>query len=180
MYIAWSGEFLIRRLSKPKKSAEAPDQHTHPAEAVPGGPPKSGPIKDPKYYELVIDNDSGTYRPDASLIPVLKKFLKKNFPNLHIEVKACDDDALDKIKEDQRKVKKEEGDHLVYGQGSDSGSISSSDEEELDERERAEEDVPTGPEKAFEAIKDPVGAAKTAVGHEAHHEGQHEVKEQQG
>ena len=164
IYIAWSGEFLIRRLAKPRKRAEDPDQQTHPAEDVPGGPPNADPPKDPKHYELVIDNDSGTYRPDASLLPIFKKFLKRNFPNLHIVVKACDDDKLKKIKEDQLKIKKKEGDHLVFGQGSDSGSISSSDEEELNARADQEGYVATGAEKAFEAISHPGQAFKSALG----------------
>lgn len=32
VYVAFSGEFFIRRLSKPDKSATARDQETHPAE----------------------------------------------------------------------------------------------------------------------------------------------------
>jgi hypothetical protein len=168
-YIAWSGEFLVRRLAKPDKKATAPDQQTHPADDLEGGPPHGDPPKDPKYYELVIDNDSGTYRPDASLIPIFKKFLKSNFPELHIMVKACDDDSLAKIKENQRKIKKKEGDHRIYGQGSDSGSISSSDEEDLEERARLADDddperEPTFGEKVFEGVNDPVRTVKEAAG----------------
>lgn len=156
-------------MAKPDKKATAPDQETHPADDIEGGPPHGDPPKDPKYYELVIDNDSGTYRPDKSLMPVLKKFLKSNFPELHIVVKACDDDSLTKIKEDQRKIKKKEGDHRVYGQGSDSGSISSSDEEDLEDRARlAEEDdperEPTTGEKVFAGVEHPIKTVKEAVG----------------
>lgn len=113
-------------------------------------------------------------------MPILKKFLKKNFPNLHIVVKACDDDKLSKIKEDQRKIKNKEGDHLVFGQGSDSGSISSSDEEELEERAREEGGVQTGPEKAFEAVRNPVGTVKGAVGKVGHHDETEDGVEQAG
>src|ERR1700712_2969891 len=58
IYIACSGEFFIRRLSKPNKPAEDPSQKTHPSEDLPGGPPHESAPKAPKDYELVIDNDS--------------------------------------------------------------------------------------------------------------------------
>jgi hypothetical protein len=65
IYIACSGEFFIRRLSQPDKPADAPGQKTHPNTDIPGGPPDAPPPKDPKNYEVVIDNDSGTYRPNG-------------------------------------------------------------------------------------------------------------------
>ncbi|WVQ97871.1 hypothetical protein IAU59_004987 [Kwoniella sp. CBS 9459] len=176
IYIAWSGEFLIRRLAHKDESPSDPDQRTHPADDIPGGPPHSAPPKDPALYELVIDNDSGTYRPDKKLFPILKGFLEKNFVELKVVVMACDDEKLSKIKDDQKKVKGEEGDHMVYGQqssssldlasnGGDGGSISSSDEEELEERARQagneESDGVQGTlEKGFNAVENP----KTAFG----------------
>ncbi|EIW68145.1 hypothetical protein TREMEDRAFT_69594 [Tremella mesenterica DSM 1558] len=141
IYIAWSGEFLIRRLSNPHSSSTAPDQHTHPAEPLPNGPPSAPPPQDPESYELIIDNDSGTYRPLASLIPIFQKFLQSNFPGLHIHVMSCTDEKLTKIKDAQRATKGKEGDRMVYGQGSVSGSslsVDSSDEEELERRARNE------------------------------------------
>ncbi|KAK8846785.1 hypothetical protein IAR55_005873 [Kwoniella newhampshirensis] len=141
IYIAWSGEFLIRRLEHPDKSPSDPDQHTHPADPIAGGPPKSAPPKDPAAYEMIIDNDSGTYRPNAKLIPVFKKFLERQFPGMKVTVMNCTDDKLSKIKEDQKRTKGKEGEGMVVGQGStssladgDGGSISSSDEDELEER----------------------------------------------
>lgn len=169
-YIAWSGEFLIRRVAHPKESATDPDQHTHPAEHISGGPPEADPPKEPEDYELVIDNDSGTYRPNADLIPTLREFLKRNFPGLHIMVKNCTDKDLDKIKDDQRKARKEEGDQRVYGQGSDSGSISSSDADDLEDRAQAagEGNAPkTQVERVFSAIEHPKAAVGAAMpGHE--------------
>ncbi|OCF76720.1 C2 domain-containing protein [Kwoniella mangroviensis CBS 8886] len=172
-YIAWSGEFLIRRLAHSDQSSTA----THPPDPVSGGPPKDEPPKDPSMYELIIDNDSGTYRPDKKLIPVLTDFLKKNFVGIRVRVMACDDDKLSKIKDDQRKIKSKEGDHMVFGQTSsvssladgDGGSISSSDEEDLERRAR-EEDEGQGEgttrgklDKGVEALENPKDTLKEAV-----------------
>ncbi|GAB7335081.1 hypothetical protein MBLNU13_g06932t1 [Cladosporium sp. NU13] len=153
MYIAFSGEFFIRRLKHPRKppppeptessTQSHPPPHgdnpTHPAEDISGGPPKEDPPKDPSHYELVIDNDSGTYRPNAELLPILKSYLAANFPGLHILTLDCNGDSekMNRMKGEQRERKKKEGDHIIYRQGSRSSSISSSDESELDEVEAA-------------------------------------------
>jgi hypothetical protein len=153
MYIAFSGEFFIRRLKHPRRppppeptessTQSHPPPHgdnpTHPAEDIDGGPPKDDPPKDPSHYELVIDNDSGTYRPNAELLPILKAYLAANLPGLHILTLDCNGDSekMNRMKGEQRERKKKEGDHIVYRQGSRSSSISSSDESELDEVEAA-------------------------------------------
>lgn len=74
---------------------------------------------------------------------------------------ACDDPELDKIKKNQLKAKDKEGDHMVFGQPSDAGSISSSEASDLAERaEEGEggrgpvEQVVDGLERPKEAIKD--------------------------
>lgn len=76
--------------------------------------------------------------------------------------KACDDDELTKIKEEQQKAKEGEGDHMVFGQGSD-GSLSSSDEDDLDDRAHGK-----GGKSKFErgvaAMEDPKGITKSAFG----------------
>ncbi|EHK96050.1 hypothetical protein M7I_8270 [Glarea lozoyensis 74030] len=154
VYIACSGEFFIRRLKHPKRSAESPSQETHPDADLPGGPPDEPPPKDPKYYELVIDNDSGTYRPDGSLLPLLKKFLKANFPGLHIVTRECTDEKLTKMKEAQRERKKKEGKTLLLVQNSDD-EISSSDEERLDKHEKK-----SRKERALGVLENPKGAVK--------------------
>ncbi len=125
---------MIRRLAHPNEDAESPDRRTHPLHDLPDAPPNDAPPKDPKHYELVIDNDSGTYRPKEDLLPVFHDFLERNFPGLHILTKSSTDKGLDKIKEDQKKAKHKEGEERVYGQASDSGSISSSDEGYLAQR----------------------------------------------
>ena len=131
IYIAFSGEFFIRRLTNPHKDPE--DQETHPPTLMDGGPPKDESPRDPEYYQLVIDNDSGTYRPNAALLPQLKQFMHHNFPGLKITTLDCngDKEKMDKMKQQQRDRKKSEGGNKAFVQG-DAGSISSSDEEQLD------------------------------------------------
>ena len=156
VYIACSGEFFIRRLKHPHRSAESPEQKTHPDEDIPGGPPNSSPPTDPAYYELVIDNDSGTYRPDASVLPLLKDFLNENFPGLHIVTKTCDDKDLEKMKKQQVARKKKEGKNIQMVQDSD-GEISSSDESDLD---RTGGGKKSRKGQAYEALEDPRGVLK--------------------
>ena len=152
IYIAFSGEFFIRRLkhanrppppepaeetsqAHPSEKGEPVDQNeTHPPNDIGGGPPDSDPPKDPAHYELIIDNDSGTYRPNAEKLPLLKRFLAASFPGLHIQVLDCqaDEEKMQKWKQQQRDRKKDEGDQVVFTQGSRNSSISSSDEEDLD------------------------------------------------
>ncbi|KAF2090504.1 C2 domain-containing protein, partial [Saccharata proteae CBS 121410] len=145
IYIAFSGEFFIRRLAHserppPSPSADSEDQDnaTHPPNKLPDGPPDADPPTDPARYELVIDNDSGTYRPNGALLPLLKRFLSDQFPGLKIVTLDSQKDAeiMNKMKQEQRDRKAREGDTGIYRQASNgSSSISSSDEEGLEEVE---------------------------------------------
>ncbi|KAL5121848.1 hypothetical protein ACEQ8H_000063 [Pleosporales sp. CAS-2024a] len=140
IYIAFSGEFFIRRLKHPKNPPpeDGGNNKSHPPNDIGHGPPKEeAHIKDPSYYELVIDNDSGTYRPNAKLLPQLRDFFQANFPGLHIKTLDCQGDAekMEAMKNEQRELKKKEGDHIVYTQMSRSSSMSSSDVEDLDRLE---------------------------------------------
>ena len=146
IYIAFSGEFFVRRLKNPQEDPE--EQETHPPSDLHGGPPEEEPLKDPEYYQLVIDNDSGTYRPNADLLLQLKKLLHRNLPGLKITTLDCtrDKDMMDEMKEEQRSRKKKEGKHTAVVQGG-SGSISSSDEEHLDNVTANEHSYQRGPVK---------------------------------
>ena len=155
IYIAFSGEFFIRRLQRPHRDSEGKnnsvnpdDQPTHPPQEIDGGPPSNDPPKDPAYYTLVIDNDSGTYRPNATLLAQLKEFMQRQLPGLHVVTLDCngDKEKMEKWKTEQRKRKRAEGKHIVVRQSS-SGSFSSSDEESLRgqaEKYEATQDGPDG------------------------------------
>lgn len=133
IYIAFSGEFFIRRLKNPHQSPL--EQETHPPADIEGGPPNAEGPKDPAYYALVIDNDSGTYRPNAKLLPDLKRFMQRNLPGIKIVTLDCTGDAerMEKMKGEQRARKTSEGSRQAFVQD-DGDSWSSSDEEELDRR----------------------------------------------
>jgi hypothetical protein len=163
-YIAFSGEFFIRRLKYRHRDPpeQGGDNVSHPPQDIDDGPSKEEPKKDPSYYELVIDNDSGTYRPNAQLLPQLKAFFKRSFPGLHVTTLDCQADAekMGKMKDEQRERKKAEGDNIIYMQASRSSSMSSSDIEELD---RIEEEGEMSPRHLRHQIKREVGARADAT-----------------
>lgn len=185
IYIAFSGEFLIRRIKHAKmhKNDESvdPERETHkPAMPPPdedqqkeaetnhdnvassskdsstqanGSPPqtatstaadgvsKSEPSTDPTHYELIIDNDSGTYRPNAAKLPLLREYLMANLPGLKVKTLDCqaDADLQQQLKKEQRELKQKAtgGKRVMYMQNVSMSSLSSSDEEDL--RARAEQ-----------------------------------------
>jgi hypothetical protein len=155
-YIACSGEFFVRRLNRPIASDEPhPHTKTHPSQKIPGGPPEEHPPHNPSYYQLIIDNDSGTYRPDKSTLPYLKDFLQKNMPGMGIVTMHWEDQELQDMKENQRNVKKNEG-RLVNMVLNRSQSSISSAESELDDREESwQQGHKSKREAAYEALEDP-------------------------
>lgn len=160
-YIACSGEFFIRRLAHADASSDPdPGEHTHPPDVnLAGGPPNSSPPSNPKHYQLIIDNDSGTYRPDKSILPDLQKFLEDNFPGLGVVVMHCEDEELSKMKKEQMEVKNKEGGprvRMVLNRSPSASSFSSDDESRLGDLERAG-DVPvrSKKERVFDVFQNP-------------------------
>ncbi|KAI1638465.1 hypothetical protein F4809DRAFT_600106 [Biscogniauxia mediterranea] len=160
MYIACSGEFFIRKLKKPKHTDEpGPSECDHHHEGIIERERSKSPLPaNPHYYQLVIDNDSGTYRPDKSILPDLQAYLQRNFPGLDVVTMACDDPEDQKLKEAQRKVKRNEGRHInmVLNRSPSASSFSSDDVSDLDEMERAgEAGRKSKRERALEMLEEP-------------------------
>lgn len=101
--IAYSGEFFVRLMEGHEGHSRERD------EGDLGDKPQD---EDPKHYELVIDNDSGTYRPRKELLPTLEEFLASddNFGGLG-KVSAIDgfDETLKRWKEERKETKKARG-----------------------------------------------------------------------
>ena len=171
-YIACSGEFFIRRLEHPDSSDDPkPKEKTHPDEPMSGGPPRSDPPGNPAYYQLIIDNDSGTYRPDKSILPLLKEYLEWNFPKLGVIAMHWEEHQLQDMKTHQREVKKKEGRMVNMVMNRSQSSISSA-ESELEERDSGwEQGKKSKRETALEVLEDPTkmkGNVKSMMpGHKA-------------
>ena len=149
IYIACSGEFFIRRLKHARHQTHQPPD-PGPEIQPPAPEPdssdvnhahhpqfdSSSPGRDPSQYELIIDNDSGTYRPRAEYLPLLKDFLSHNLPGLKVVTLDCqgDKEKMDKLKDEQRERKKQSGKQITYQQNASDSSLSSSDVEEMDRR----------------------------------------------
>lgn len=155
-YIACSGEFFIRRLQHPDSNdSPEPQEKTHPSEPLPGGPPNQPPPPNPAFYQLYIDNESGTYRPDKSILPDLKKFLEKNFPGLGIVAMNVEDERLQKLKEEQRSIKKSEGKMMQVVMNSSTDSLSSVESELNERNESWESGRKSKLETAHSALRNP-------------------------
>lgn len=142
IYIAFSGEFFIRHIKHAHKNEgssldptteihpEAPNEDEQPIS------PLNEPSQDPSSYELIIDNDSGTYRPNAKLLPILRDYMAHNLPGLRVTTLDCGADAekMQKLKDQQRERKKKSGNRIIYMQNKSGSSISSGEVEKLERR----------------------------------------------
>ena len=168
--IAYSGEFFVRQV------------HSHGTNSSGDNPPN-----DPSQYELVIDNDSGTYRPQRDLLPVLHLYLSSpsNLGSLG-KINTMDgfDKKLRKWKKERAEMKKnarqETGEVVQAGlsmsssSSSDSSSISVQNAGLCDEHEGkkvGESQVQKAIEEDVKRVKDSHDLERTGK------DGQHIVKE---
>ena len=109
--IAYSGEFFVRLMEEHEGDSRGRGEGD-----LRNDEPQD---EDPKHYELVIDNDSGTYRPRKELLPTLKEFLASddNFGGLG-RVLTMDgfDETLGKWKEERKEAKR-----MARGKGNKDG-----------------------------------------------------------
>lgn len=163
-YIACSGEFFVRRMKHAHHSDDeaSPDEQIHHPDPISQGSPKHSPPPNPSYYQLIIDNDSGTYRPDKHILPLLKAFLERNFPGLGIVAMDCGDEHLKKLKQRQLNIKKQEGRMMNVVMNASQSSFSSAESDLDDRAETWEQGHPSKREVAFAAIEDP-SQAKDAI-----------------
>ena len=137
IYIAFSGEFFIRKLKHPHADQTESSEYAAaimppaPEPENPERPEEAEPHKGPEHFELLIDNDSGTYRPNAKYLPKLKEFISHNLPGLRVVTLDCgaDEEKMKKLKDEQREKKKNTGKQINYQQNTRTSSLSGSDEE---------------------------------------------------
>lgn len=129
IHITFAGEFFMRAKKHHGHYVLADEHVSHHNRHG-----REGHIED---FELVIDNDSGTYRPDQKKLPKLKEFLEKSLAGLDVSVAHCFDDDHQAEKKAHAEEKEKSG-RLRFKQASlksndsdSEASISSSDEEEL-------------------------------------------------
>jgi len=113
---------------------------------------------EPEAYELVIDNDSGTYRPNKDTLALLEAFLAANFVGLKVTAKACQDDEYQDEKKKRRKARQEQvKGHVYAASSSDLSSILSGSGSDADEPYRGDK------EKGMDFIANPKGGIKGKV-----------------
>jgi C2 domain len=179
-YIAFSGEFFIRRLKNswqrrfkrsgtegsksgdndngpdPDVNALLPEAESDAEDDSKPDPNGADSSTDPSNYELIIDNDSGTYRPNAKYLPTLRDYMRQSLPGLRVVTLDCQADAekMNRLKQEQRDKKRKMKGAVQYMQrGSDSSSISSSDESDLDTLARKNPEAAEENEKQSKAKK---------------------------
>lgn len=170
IYVAYTGEFFVRRIKHHHStlSQQSTSSSSHTSEQPEAQQERSltPSSTDPSHYELIMDNDSGTYRPSAKCLPALKEFMSANLPGLKINTLDCQADAkrIGKLKDEKRERKKKEGQNITYLQGNlSSDSFSSSDEEELEARAQGSKQK-SKVAKGVQNVKKPEGKLMKWVG----------------
>jgi hypothetical protein len=154
-YVACSGEFFVQKL----RHSHREESRVHEEDTIDVPRPSTSsrrpsPVRDVSQYELVIDNDSGTYRPDKRILPDLQQFLEENLPGLKITTKSSDDEELQAIKETRRNAKKQSGRIMNVVMNVSDSSLSSA-VSDLDDRENWESGQPSKREAALAAVENP-------------------------
>jgi hypothetical protein len=143
IYTACSGEFFVRRYHRRDERPHHEDSSSpvETSQVLPESPDGQESVEDtadPTKYELVIDNDSGTYRPNPKCLPVFREFLASNFLGLHITTIDCqaDEELMGRLKEERRREKAQSKEQIMYTQRNNrsDSSLSSSDEEDMTRR----------------------------------------------
>ncbi|GMK54635.1 hypothetical protein CspeluHIS016_0112210 [Cutaneotrichosporon spelunceum] len=126
------------------------------------GPGSNRRSTEPSDYELVIDNDSGTYRPDKELLPIFRKWLSEQFGGMHVAVMSCSDEINQDMKKKRYKDKvKLKGSRFYRPASHSSSSLSSSDAEAFNEGRHHL----SGLEKRFEFVANPKKYTKDEYQH---------------
>ena len=106
--VAYAGEFFIRRISEAEGNEVHEETRDHSEKERINEDEDEGDI-DPSHYELVIDNDSGTYRPPESTLPILQAWLgdKCRLGALgRVTAMHCFDEKLQALKKQRKELKK--------------------------------------------------------------------------
>ncbi|OCB89891.1 hypothetical protein A7U60_g2920 [Sanghuangporus baumii] len=112
--VAYAGEFFVRRIAE-SHGGELRHEAGRKDTEKGSGYPAEEDDDDPSHYELVIDNDSGTYRPPESTLPVLQTWLedKHRLGALgRVTAMHCSDKKLQALKKQRKELKK----HLAGGE----------------------------------------------------------------
>jgi hypothetical protein len=108
--IAFSGEFFVRPMKEEDSKQDNSNANATSSQEASNTTDQQRPSRNPKDYELIIDNDSGTYRPKKELLPVLEEWLsdQRRLGGLGA-VRAMDgfDEKLKKMKEERKREKTE-------------------------------------------------------------------------
>lgn len=110
-FVAYAGEFFVRRIKEGNNEGEqqrdqndTSNDNTHESDQD-----FADDDDDPSHYELIIDNDSGTYRPPEETLPILQSWLgaKERLGGLgRVTAMHAFDENLQDLKKQRKELKK--------------------------------------------------------------------------